>query len=125
LAISSLAALSFVSLYHSVSDVTILMLALCWAFREYPKSLNWTKRATCVLFLLLMLPGHSALMRLTPHLGSWMTESWWWRLLVARYFIWLLLSLNVVLLYAMVDSVRAAKTSDLHLASIGGPGAVQ
>jgi hypothetical protein len=125
LAISSLAALSFVSLYHSVSDVTILMLALCWAFREYPKSLNWTERATCVLFLLLMLPGHSALMRLTPHLGSWMTESWWWRLLVARYFIWLLLSLNVVLLYAMVDSVRAAKTSDLHLASIGGPGAVQ
>ena len=32
LAISSLVALSFVSLYHSVSDVTILILALCWAY---------------------------------------------------------------------------------------------
>ena len=34
LAISSLLALSFISLYHSVSDATILTLALCWAYGE-------------------------------------------------------------------------------------------
>jgi Glycosyltransferase family 87 len=107
LAISSLVALSFISLYHSVSDVTALILALCWAFGKKTPSSNWPKRATCVIFLMLMLPGHSALMRATPHLAAWMTESWWWRLLVARYFIWLLLSLNAVLLYALVESAGA------------------
>ena len=49
LAISSLLALSFLSLYHSVSDATILTLALCWVLEEHQP---WTriKMATCVLF---------------------------------------------------------------------------
>jgi hypothetical protein len=101
LAVASLLALSFLALYHSVSDVTVLTIALCWALGEQEQSMNRTKIATCVLFLLLMLPGHSALMRLSPHIGSWITESWWWRLLVARYFVWLLLGLNAVLLFAL------------------------
>jgi hypothetical protein len=106
LAISSLSALSFISLYHSVSDVTVLTLALCWAFARSQEPMNWSKRATCAVFLLLMLPGHSALMRLTPHLSSGLAESWWWKLLIARYFVWLLLGLNVLLLYAVVDSAK-------------------
>jgi hypothetical protein len=52
----------------------------------------------------MMLPGHSALIRSAPHLSAAIAESWWWKLLVARYFIWLLLALNVVLLYALVGS---------------------
>jgi len=114
LAISSLLALSFISLYHSVSDVTVLTLALCWAFptengAQEQEPLNWTKRATSLLFLLMMLPGHSVLIRSAPHLSDWVAESWWWKLLVARYFIWLLLALNAVLLFALASSVSAGQ----------------
>jgi len=120
LAVSSLLVLSFISFYHSVSDVTVLTLALCWAYGEGQEAMNWAKRATCVIFLLLMLPGHSALIRSAPHLSTWVTESWWWRLLVARYFIWLLLALNAVLLYALVTSARAGRAMSL---AAEGPGA--
>lgn len=111
LAISSLLALSFLSLYHSVSDATILTLALCWVLEEHQP---WTriKMATCVLFLLLALPGHSALMRLSPHLGASITTAWWWNLFVARYFVWLLLALNIVLLIGLWDSARSIGVSD-------------
>ncbi|MFZ0939472.1 MAG: hypothetical protein WAN63_08580 [Candidatus Sulfotelmatobacter sp.] len=109
LAVSSLLALSFISLYHSVSDATILVLALCWAYGEREGPMNWSKRVTCVLFLLMMLPGHSFLIRSAPHLSAGVTDSWWWKLLVARYFIWLLLGLNAVLLYALVTAGRESK----------------
>lgn len=102
LALASLAALSFVALYHSVSDVTVLLLALCWIFGEKQESARWTKQTACVLFALLMLPGHSALMRMTPHLAAWVTDAWWWKLFVARYFVWLLIALNLVLLRALI-----------------------
>jgi hypothetical protein len=98
LAISSLIALSFVSMYHSVSDVTALTLALCWAIPAESKA--WTKArvAVCAIFLLMMLPGHSVLMRFSPRLPEAVTMSWWWSLFVARYFVWLLFALNVALL---------------------------
>ncbi len=111
LAISSLLALSFLSLYHSVSDVTFLLLALCWAVPlEHDSGTRTTMtRAriwTCVLFLLLMLPGHSVLMRYSPSLDSSITAQWWWRLFVERYFVWLLLALNVALLFGLRDSAE-------------------
>lgn len=125
LAISSLLALSFISLYHSVSDATILTLALCWAYGEQQEPMNWSKRATCVLFLLMMLPGHSALIRSAPHLSAAVTDSWWWKLLVARYFIWLLLGLNAVLLYALVTAGRESKILGQSFRSAGAAHAVE
>jgi hypothetical protein len=104
LAVASLLALSFVSLYHSVSDVTVLTLALCWALQQDGEQRSWTKITACVLFLLLMLPGHSALMRLSPYMSPGIAESWWWRLFVARYFVWLLVGINVVFLWALMDA---------------------
>jgi|GEM_PF-3443399 hypothetical protein len=106
LAIASLLALSFISLYHSVSDTTILTLALCWAIPAGQQPWTRIKIATCVIFLLMMLPGHSALMRLSPHIASSITTAWWWNLFVARYFVWLLLALNVVLLFGLWESAR-------------------
>jgi hypothetical protein len=106
LAIASLLALSFISMYHSVSDATVLTLALCWAVPQ--KSESWTsvKLATCFVFLLMMLPGHSALMRLSPHIAASITAAWWWKLFVARYFVWLLVSLNVALLVGLWEAQR-------------------
>jgi hypothetical protein len=111
LAISSLLALSFLSLYHSVSDATILTLALCWAIPGEHQPWTRIKIVTCVLFLLMMLPGHSALMRLSPHIGASITMAWWWNLFVARYFVWLLLALSVVLLFGLWDSARSGHES--------------
>jgi hypothetical protein len=102
LAISSLSALSFVSLYHSVSDVTVLTLALCWVLQEDGHEMNRSKVLACAIFLMMMLPGHSALIRVTPNLGTAVTESWAWKVFVARYFVWLLLALNAVLLRGVV-----------------------
>ncbi len=114
LAVGSLLAISFLSSYHSVSDVTVLTLALCWILKDEQRPLEWTKIATCLLFLLLMLPGHSALMRLSPHVSPGIAESWWWRLFVARYFVWLLMGLNVVLLLSLVEKVRTSLLRGAH-----------
>jgi len=104
LAISSLLALSFLSLYHSVSDVTILTLALGWVVSDGCQAWTRTKTSICILFFLLMMPGHSFLMRLTPHLDASVTTQWWWTLFVARYFVWLLLTLSIALLAALRQS---------------------
>jgi hypothetical protein len=119
LPIASLTALSFVALYHSVSDATILTLALCWAIgdRERPQHARWARCATSVIFLLLMLPGHSVLMRVTPHLALWVTDSWEWKLLIARYFVWLLAALNIVLLLALIESSHSTRNLDSSLRS--------
>jgi hypothetical protein len=112
LALSSLVALTFISLYHTVNDVTFLTLALCWAYGGQDE-LTWPKRLTCILFLLLMLPGHSVLMRSMPYLGSAVLGSWWWKILIARYFVWLLLALNGVLLYSLIISAFGGNSSGL------------
>jgi hypothetical protein len=112
LAISSLLALSFLSLYHSVSDATILTLALCWAVPSEHQPWTRPRILTCVLLLLMMLPGHSALMRLSPYLSLSITTAWWWNLLVTRYFVWLLLGLNVALLMGLSESAHSAAEAD-------------
>jgi len=101
LALSSLTALSFISLYHSVSDATALTLLLCWIFKAEQAG-DWSVRLARVIFFLILLPGHSLLMRIAPHLNPLITQMWWWKLFVARYFVWLLLGLNAALLFALL-----------------------
>jgi hypothetical protein len=101
LALSSLWGLSFVSLYHSVSDATILTLVLCWALPRAGRERSWPQRLALVLCCLMLLPGHSALIRMAAHLPIAIVDAWWWKLFVARYFVWLLLMFNAVLLFAL------------------------
>jgi hypothetical protein len=112
LAVASLLGLGFVSLYHSVSDATILTLALAWAIPAEGQPWTRVKIVTCVVFLVMMLPGHSALMRLSPHIAASITTAWWWNLFVARYFVWLLLALNIALLFGLWESARSIRESD-------------
>jgi hypothetical protein len=117
LAISSIVALSFVSMYHSVSDVTVLTLALCWVIPG--ESQSWTKAriAVCAIFLLMMLPGHSVLMRFSPRLPEAVTMSWWWSLFVARYFVWLLFTLNVALLAGLWGGKSEVRSQNAEVGS--------
>jgi hypothetical protein len=112
LAISSLLALSFVSLYHSVCDSTMLTLALCWAVPVGTQPWTRTRILTCGFLFFMMLPGHSLLMRLSPHVSASITAAWWWHLFVARYFVWLLLALNVALLAGLWESARRVRETD-------------
>lgn len=111
LAIASLIALSFISLYHSVADTTILTLALAWSIPAEEQPWTRIRIAIGVIFLGMMLPGHSALMRLSPHLAASVTSAWWWHLFVARYFVWLLSALNVALLCGMWQSAQEMRAA--------------
>jgi len=114
LAIASIVGLSFVSMYHSVSDVTVLTLALCWAIPGRAEAWTRTRVAVCAILLLMMLPGHSVLMRFSPHLPVGVTGSWWWELFVARYFVWLLFGLNVALLVGLSKSGVRSQNAEVE-----------
>jgi len=130
LAISSLLALSFLSVYHRVNDAGILTLAICWALGSVDPRLRWTRRAVVFLLLVLLVPGQGALTRLQPHLDQRVTQSWWWNLVIAPYFVWVLLALSAVLLYAVVISGRdgflrvaaasATPSSPIPTSALGG-----
>jgi glycosyl transferase family 87 len=106
LAISSLLALSFLSVYHRVNDAGILTLALCWGFKEGSEQLRQTRRLVVGLVLMLA-AGQSVLARSAPHLPSQVTGSSWWNLGLVPYFVWILFALSGVLLYAVVVSARS------------------
>jgi hypothetical protein len=106
LSIAALSALSFLSLYHSMPDASVLILSLCDAF---PASLlNWTRnqKLTCVLLFLMMLPQRSIFVFLNHHLHTSIIKSWWWDVFFARYFVWLLLALSVTLLLRMHEAQK-------------------
>jgi hypothetical protein len=119
LALSSLLGLSFLSMYHSVSDATILALVLCWALQKELRGdqWQWPKRVACFIFCLMLLPGHSLLIRVVPHLPPDIASAWWWKLFVARYFVWLLLMFNGVLLYVLARMAFPRATGREHLQS--------
>lgn len=104
LALSSLLALSFLCVYHSVNDFSVLTLALCWALGNGDHQLRWPRRVTLFLLTLLLLPGASILIRLQPHLSAQVEHSWWWNFVAAPYVIWVLFALSITLLSAVLLS---------------------
>jgi Glycosyltransferase family 87 len=105
LAISSLLALSFLCTYHRINDAGILTLPLCWGFEEGAQQLRRTRFVVIVLVLVLA-AGQSVVARLGPSLPLWVTSTSWWNLILVPYFVWILLVLSAVLLYAVVASAR-------------------
>jgi hypothetical protein len=104
LAIVALLALSFLSVYHSLPDASVLTLSLCDAF---PTSLpEWTRaqKLICGLLFLMMLPGRSIFVFFNHHLNASIIQSWWWDFFFVRYFMWLLLALSLTLLLRMHEA---------------------
>jgi hypothetical protein len=104
LAIASLLTLSFLSLYHSIPDASVLTIALCDAFPASLRRWTRTQTLTCLLLSLMMLPGRSIFGFLYHHLNSSITRSWWWDVFFVRYFVWLLLALSLTLLLRMREA---------------------
>lgn len=104
LAIVALLSLSFLSLYHSLPDAAVLILALCDAF---PVSLpKWTRmqQFICLALFVMMLPGRSIFELLNHRLGAAIIRSWWWDFFFVRYLPWLLLALSFALLLRMHEA---------------------
>lgn len=101
LAIAALLTLSFLSLYHSIPDASVLTLALCDAFPASLRRWTRTQKLICLVLCLMMLPGRSIFEFLRHHLNSSITTSWWWDVFFVRYFVWLLLVLGFTLLLRM------------------------
>jgi hypothetical protein len=111
LAIAALLSLSFLSLYHSLPDASVLTLALCDAF---PVSLpDWTRpqKIICVALFVMMLPGRLIFELLNYHLSASITRSWWWDFFLVRYAVWLLLALSFTLLVRMREVQRRRSQS--------------
>ena len=106
LALTSLLALSFLSIYHSVTDVSILVLGFCWVVSSADEDLVLQKFWTLLLLLGLTFPTHSILLRVEPHLSRSVTSSWWWTGFLAPSFVWNMLLLNLALLVAMTRGWR-------------------
>jgi hypothetical protein len=104
LAIAALSTLSFLSLYHSIPDASVLTLSLCDAFPASLRHWTRTQKLTCVLLSLMMLPERSIFVFLSHHLNSSITDSWWWDVFFVRYFMWLLLALSLTLLLRMHEA---------------------
>jgi hypothetical protein len=104
LLLTALIGLSFVAFYHSVTDVTILLLVLSWALSDTLPGARSLKRLALFSLLLLFLPVHSFLIRTETHVSTGITSSWSWNLLIGPSYVWFLLLLNAVLLVAAVTS---------------------
>jgi len=111
LALTSLLGLSFISIYHSVTDVSILVLGLCWLLGAEDGQVNRTKLWVLLLLLGLWVPVHSLQLRLEPHISYAAFSSWWWRGIVAPCFVWNILLLNLALMAAVVRSQSKAGDS--------------
>lgn len=104
LAIATLITASFLSFYHSIPDVSLLVIVLSDAF---PASLrDWTRiqKLLCILLFLMMLPQRSIFVFFAHHLSASIIRSWWWDLFLTRNMVWLLLGLSVVLILRMHEA---------------------
>jgi hypothetical protein len=103
LALSALATLALLPIYHRFMDAVLLPLPLCWCLttRE-PKH----KRMACVVLLLVfsfMIPGASllAILAASGRFSNHIVSSWWWNVLVMPHEAWAILAISLSLLYAM------------------------
>jgi hypothetical protein len=108
LSISALWALSFVSLYHSLPDVSVFTLALGDAFPH--SRTNWTRlqKSVCGLLFVMMLPERSIFLFLQHHVSKAIHTSWWWDLFLTRYLVWVVLALSLALLLRMREVQRGS-----------------
>jgi hypothetical protein len=105
LAISAVAVLSLLPVYHRFYDAFLLIFPLCWSLREFSGPRKQFARGTLVLVLPFLVPGGTALEEMQrggriPHAIS---ESWFWNCGVMPHEIWCLLFLGVLLLWCMAS----------------------
>jgi hypothetical protein len=110
LALSALAVLSLLPVYHRFYDAFLLIFPLCWSLREFPGPRKQFARGTLVLMLPFLVPGGSALeeMQRGGRIPYAIAQSWFWSSAVMPHEIWFLLFLGALLLWCMASKPAQA-----------------
>lgn len=121
LAVSALAVVCLLPIYHRYYDAALLILPLLWSLAPAPANSRIYRYLTLVLMLPFFVPGAWMLESLqnANRIPSYLTHWWWWDTLVLAHQIWALLLLAVVLLTAIWNEEDPSKrlSADKLLAS--------
>lgn len=102
LALSTVAVIGLLPLYHRLYDASVLAIPLCWCLCR-PNNLKNVANAALMLMAPFLVPGAAVLQQATLQgriAVSW-SHSWWWDRFVMPHQTWLLLLLSLTLLYGM------------------------
>jgi hypothetical protein len=112
LAVGALWALSFLSFYHSIPDLSILTILLCDAFPECGRSWSKMQKLVCAVLLIMMVPQRLIFVFLSRAMNPSVVRSWWWDLFIERYLVWLLLLLGFFSLLLMRERYEGMLAHD-------------
>ncbi len=111
LALSAIAVIGLLPVYHRLYDASILAIPLCWALSQRA---NWGTTAKYVFALIVpfAIPGAALLQQ-----GAWLgyipaawTRWWGWERIVMPHETWILLALSIVLLHGMAKRTTESAT---------------
>ena len=103
LALSAIAVIGLLPVYHRLYDASILAIPVCWCMSELTGEMKTVARAALILMVPFLFPGAAVLQQLARNgriPESWLS-TWWWEGLVMPHQTWFLLLLVLVLLYAL------------------------
>jgi hypothetical protein len=105
LALSTIAVIGLLPVYHRLYDASILAIPLCWCVSEVTGKLKTVSRIALLLMAPFLIPGTAVLQQLSAEgrIPSTWTQSWWWDRVIMPHQTWLLLLLAVVLLYGLAQ----------------------
>jgi len=101
LAVSALAVLSILPVYHRFYDTILLVLPLAWALSPRNEASFRIRCLTVILIIPFLIPGAAFLNQISSPVPHWAVDSQWWKALVIAHEAWFLLLLSILLLYTM------------------------
>lgn len=103
LALSTIAVIGLLPVYHRFYDASILALPVCWCMSELTGQMRSVARLALITMVPFLFPGAAVLQQLgrNGRIPEAWVSSWWWEGVVMPLQTWLLLSLALVLLYAL------------------------
>jgi hypothetical protein len=108
LALSAIAVIGLLPVYHRLYDASLLAVPLCWCVSELAGRARNIARIALLLAAPFLVPGTAVLQQLAIEhkISTAWTQSWWWERLIMPHQTWLLLLLAVVLLYEFARETR-------------------
>jgi hypothetical protein len=115
LALSALAVISLLPIYHRVYDAGLLLLPLCWALARPEGDVRWPRLLTLVLLMPFFVPGITflELQIRNGRIPESLVSAWWWNALVLPHQVWALTLMAVVLLAALARTEGRALRDSL------------
>lgn len=113
LALSALAFIALLPVYHRFVDAVLLALPLCWAFTAREPSLRRIRNLTLALAAPFLFPGAAMLVILAEKgvLPASITTGWWWNTVLMPHQVWAVFCISVMLLFAMAVEERSRSKS--------------